>query len=110
MTEKEVKQIYNSSRWQQVRDRVLLRDRYECQDCIHRLRTAAVTGERLFGEDAKIRRATQVHHIKKLRTYPELAFEEDNLVSLCTQCHNIRHGRQPKRFVKKKKAVTEERW
>ncbi|WP_405593892.1 HNH endonuclease [Sellimonas catena] len=110
MTDQEVKKIYNSCRWQQVRDRVLLRDRYECQDCIQRLRMAAVTGERLFGEDAKIRRATQVHHIKELRSYPDLAFEEDNLISLCTRCHNIRHGRQPTRFVKKKKTVTEERW
>lgn len=110
MTDREVKQIYNSSRWQQVRDRILIRDRHECQDCIQRLRMAAVSGERLFGEDTKIRRATQVHHIKELRTYPDLAFEEDNLISLCTQCHNIRHGRQPTRFVKKKKVVAEERW
>lgn len=110
MTEQEVKQIYNSTRWQQVRDRVLIRDRYECQDCVKRLQKAAEIGERLFGEEAKIRRATQVHHIKELKVYPDLAFEEDNLISLCTQCHNIRHGRQPTRFVKKKKTVTEERW
>ncbi|MFR4484057.1 HNH endonuclease [Sellimonas intestinalis] len=58
----------------------------------------------------KIRRATQVHHIKELKENPELAFDEENLISLCTQCHNIRHGRQPKRFVKKKEPVTEEKW
>ena len=102
MTDQEVKQVYNSARWQRVRDRILIRDRYECQDCIQRLRTAAEKEERLFGEDAKIRRATQVHHIKELKENPELAFDEENLISLCTQCHNIRHGRQPKRFVKKK--------
>lgn len=54
MTDQEVKKIYNSSRWQQVRDRILLRDRHECQDCIQRLRMAAVTGERLFGEDGAL--------------------------------------------------------
>lgn len=102
MTDQEVKQVYNSARWQQVRDRILIRDRHECQDCIQRLRTAAEKEERLFGEDAKIRRATQVHHIKELKENPELAFDEENLISLCTQCHNIRHGRQPKRFVKRK--------
>ena len=105
MTDQEVKQVYNSARWQRVRDRILIRDRYECQDCIQRLRTAAEKEERLFGEDAKIRRATQVHHIKELKENPELAFDEENLISLCTQCHNIRHGRQPKRFVKKKEPV-----
>lgn len=110
MTEQEVKQIYNSTRWQQVRDRVLIRDRYECQDCVKRLQKAAEIGERLFGEDAKIRRATQVHHIKELRDYPNLAFDEENLISLCTRCHNIRHGRQPKRFMKKKRVLTEEKW
>ena len=110
MTDQEVKQVYNSARWQQVRDRILIRDRHECQDCIQRLRTAAEKEERLFGEDAKIRRATQVHHIKELKENPELAFDEENLISLCTQCHNIRQGRQPKRFVNKKEPVTEEKW
>lgn len=110
MTDQEVKRIYNSARWQQVRDRILIRDRYECQDCVQRLRKAATIGERLFGEDAKIQRATQVHHIKELRDYPDLAFDEENLISLCTRCHNIRHGRQPKRFMKKKRVLTEEKW
>jgi len=36
MTDQEVKQVYNSARWQQVRDRILIRDRHECQDCIQR--------------------------------------------------------------------------
>lgn len=30
--------------------------------------------------------------------------------SLCTQCHNLRHGRAPKRFARKKKLVSMERW
>lgn len=42
--------------------------------------------------------------------HPELGLEDDNLVSLCTQCHNLRHGRAPKRFVRKKKLVSAERW
>lgn len=31
--------------------------------------------------------ATQVHHIKRLATHPELAFDFDNLLAVCTACH-----------------------
>lgn len=110
MTEQEVKKFYNSKKWKLKRLDILKRDHFECQDCIERLRQAAVNGEQLQGEDREIRRAEEVHHIKELREYPELGLEDDNLISLCTQCHNIRHGRYIKRFVKKKKRLTEEMW
>lgn len=110
MTEQEVKQIYNSSKWKQVREWILRRDRYECQDCIARLRKASEENKRLYGEEAKIRRATEVHHIKELRAYPGKAFDEENLISLCTQCHNIRHGRYPKKFTVTRKEKFKERW
>lgn len=64
----------------------------------------------LSGEDKKIRKAIEVHHIKELREHPELSLTDENLISLCTQCHNIRHGRNPKRFVRRKKLVNEEKW
>ena len=32
--------------------------------------------------------ATQVHHVKERRDYPELALDLDNLQSLCLACHN----------------------
>ncbi|MFR1346928.1 MAG: HNH endonuclease [[Clostridium] scindens] len=57
-----------------------------------------------------MRRATEVHHEKELKEYPELGLEDDNLTSLCTQCHNKRHRRAIGRFVRKKKPVSEERW
>ncbi len=69
-----------------------------------------MSGIELSGDNKKIRRAEEVHHIKELREYPNLALDDHNLISLCIQCHNIRHGRKPKRFVRKKKLVTEERW
>lgn len=89
---------------------ILRRDLFECQDCRRRLSKAAEEGIRLTGDDAKIRPACEVHHIKELRDYPNLALEDDNLIGLCTQCHNLRHDRNPKRFVRKKKLVSEERW
>ena len=111
MTDKEVKKFYNSKEWKnQKRIHILKRDKFECQDCKARLREANEKGIKLSAEERKIRRATEVHHIKELKEYPELALEDDNLVSLCTQCHNVRHGRNPKRFVRKKPLVSEERW
>lgn len=110
MTDKEAKQFLNSKKWKTKRLDILKRDHYECQDCIARLKDAAVKGIQLRGEDRKIRRAEQVHHIKELKEYPELALDDDNLISLCVQCHNIRHDRHPMRFVKRKKRLTEEKW
>ena len=34
MTDQEVKQVYNSARWQRGRDRILIRGRNECQDWV----------------------------------------------------------------------------
>lgn len=109
MTDKDVKKIYNSRQWKIKRLDVLSRDRFECQDCKKRLKDASAEGIRLTGDDARIRPAVEVHHIKELKDYPELAFNDDNLISLCTQCHNLRHGRElPRR--KKKKLVSQEWW
>lgn len=110
MTDKEVKQFYNSKKWKKKRLDILKRDRYECQDCAKRLQEAAAKGIQLRADERKIRRAEEVHHIKELKEYPELGLDDDNLTSLCIPCHNIRHGRNPKRFVKRKKRLTEEKW
>lgn len=111
MTEKEAKKIYNSSKWKRKREEILQRDCYECQDCKSRLQQAYIEKKNLSGEDAKIRRATEVHHIKEIKMYPEFAFENDNLISLCAQCHNIRHERYPKKFATKRKTfISEEKW
>lgn len=110
MTDKEIKHFYNSSQWKLKRAQILDRDFHECQDCRERLREAMKTGKTLHGEDRKIRTAKEVHHIKELKDYPDLALEDSNLISLCTQCHNIQHGRNPYKFVKKKKKVSEEKW
>ena len=110
MKEKEVKKFYNSKEWRRKRLDILRRDMFECQDCRRRLSKAAAEGIRLTGNDAQIRTACEVHHIKELKDYPNLALADENLISLCTQCHNLRHGRNPKRFIRKKKLVSEERW
>ncbi|MFR0840754.1 MAG: HNH endonuclease [Mediterraneibacter faecis] len=51
-----------------------------------------------------------MHHIVELKEHPELGLEDDNLISLCVKCHNLRHGRTPRRFQRKKKLASKERW
>lgn len=111
MTDKEAKEFYNSEEWKHKRLAILRRDQYECQDCRKRLQEAKEKDIRLSAMDAKIRRATQVHHIMELKEHPELALDEENLVSLCTQCHNVRHGRHVERkFVPKRRVIAPEQW
>ena len=110
MTDKEAKKFYNSTMWKHKRMQILERDHYECQDCRKRLRDAVAAGDILRGEEKKIRRAEEVHHIVELKEHPELGLEEDNLISLCVPCHNLGHGRAPRRFKRKKKLVSKELW
>ena len=110
MTDKEAKQFYDSAVWKRKRLDILKRDRFECQDCRAKLEAAVKEGRWLSEKDKKIARAQQVHHIQELREHPELALDDDNLVSLCIPCHNLRHGRAPKKFKRKKKLASEERW
>lgn len=112
LTDKEAKHIYNTKGWKKVRRDVLKRDNWQCQDCIKRLKQAETDGVALTGKDAKIRRASHVHHIQELKLYPELAYNMNNLISLCETCHNIRHGRVMTKYgprIAKKKA-TQEMW
>jgi len=36
--------------------------------------------------------AEDVHHIKPIRTHPELRLVWDNLMSVCRECHKIIEG------------------
>ena len=41
----------------------------------------------------RLTKATTVHHVKHLRTNPELAYNRDNLLPLCHDCHERIHQR-----------------
>jgi 5-methylcytosine-specific restriction enzyme A len=86
--------FYKSKEWKELRLQALERDRHECQSCRRK---------------GRYRRAKNVHHIKDVKTHPELALDLDNLESICIQCHNDEHKRLDK-YIKKKKFVNEERW
>lgn len=68
----EGKEIYFTRRWRNLRDRIRERDGHLCSEC-------KGNGLTVAGID--------VHHIKPIMEFPELAFNEDNLILLCRPCH-----------------------
>lgn len=68
--------FYSGLKWKRKRAAILRRDGYQCREC------------RRYG---RMREAVEVHHIKPLELYPELAYDNDNLISLCHKCHSKRH-------------------
>ena len=63
--------------WEQFRARYL-REHPLCVDCL---------------AEHRMTPATEVHHIHKLRDYPQLKYSENNLMALCHQCHSKRTAR-----------------
>lgn len=71
-----LEQFYKSAAWQRKRKLILKRDGYLCANC------------KKYG---RLRRRTEVHHIKHRDEFPELWLDNSNLVSLCKRCHNKEH-------------------
>lgn len=75
--------FYKWPAWRRIRLLALQRDHYLCQ-------------LRLSKNCTRI--ATEVHHIKSIAEYPELALDLDNLTSSCWNCHELtkpRRSQQP---------------
>lgn len=66
--------IRNNSKYQVFRKTCMERDGYRCIEC-------GVGGY------------LQVHHIKELAKYPELAYDIDNGKTVCIACHRKIHGK-----------------
>jgi 5-methylcytosine-specific restriction endonuclease McrA len=64
------KHVYYTSRWARVRLLALRRDGFKCAECGSRHRL-------------------ECHHVKPVRTHPELAFDLSNLRTLCRDCHGV---------------------
>lgn len=82
--------FYKIKEWLYVRQLALERDNYECQMCKAEGRVH-VDSKKVPGERKPVE--LNVHHIKELEDFPELALELDNLVTLCVEHHNEVHGR-----------------
>ena len=68
--------IYHTKQWVKIRESVLRRDSYQCQQC------------KRFGKNTT---ANTVHHIIPNNT--ELFYITENMISLCDSCHNLMHDR-----------------
>ena len=68
--------FYKSDVWRLVREKVLIRDNFLCQECLK-------YGINTF--------SNIVDHIKELTTHPELALDMENLTTKCATCHSRRH-------------------
>ena len=97
--------FYHSSEWDELREKVLERDKGKCQfflgnwnDGIH------------FPDKIKIVDADTVHHIIPIKQRPDLALDINNCISLCFEAHEIIEERHRWTWKKKKKPLTEERW
>lgn len=69
---------YKSRRWRKLRERILKRDGYMCQE------------SKRYG---KMTEANTVHHIFPVSRFPEYQWSEWNLISLSTAAHNRMHIR-----------------
>lgn len=70
--------FYNTTRWRNLRSRILRRDNYQCQ---------------LAKRWGKIRPAETVHHIFPRDEFPEYQWEPWNLISISREAHENIHDR-----------------
>lgn len=106
-TKEQKAKFYQSTAWRGVnglRNQALRRDNYECQEC-KRLGHVHVDSEKVDGERKTIE--LNVHHIKEIEEFPELALKLDNLETLCLFHHNEIHD---KGFERKQPKWNDEKW
>jgi 5-methylcytosine-specific restriction endonuclease McrA len=92
----QVIRFYKSTIWQKKKKEIWIRDNYECQEC---KKEGLVT----LKQHTKL----DIHHIKELKQYPELALDNNNLKTVCVRHHNILDNKCIK---KEKEYDNEERW
>lgn len=91
--ENNIIKFYQSKSWRNLRIKILKRDNNECQEC---------------KRNGKVGKAENVHHIKEVKKFPELALLESNCECLCIPCHNEEHDRL--KGLHKSKFKNDERW
>lgn len=103
-TKEQKKTFYGGKDWIELRLEALERDNNECQQC---KREGYVTIDSIKEEGKKKEIKLNVHHIKEIEDYPELALELDNLETLCVYHHNLIHD---KGFKPQEPKWNDEKW
>lgn len=80
-TDKEYNTFYQSKKWKDIRQAVLQRDFYMCQEC---KRNGITTVGNI------------VHHIVELKDDWDLRLDMNNLETVCSACHNQEHKKTKK--------------
>lgn len=96
--------FYNSTDFEIVREKVLVRDKGKCQFFLGKWNDG-----KHFPDKIKIVDANTVHHIIPIKQRPDLALDINNMVSLSFEAHEIIEERTRFRY-KRKKKITQERW
>jgi 5-methylcytosine-specific restriction enzyme A len=97
--------FYQSRAWRNLRQDALDRDNHECQDCKEKGKVTSNKQQREDGKPVKL----EVHHIKEVKEYPELALVLENTKTVCVDCHNEEHGRKFG-YSNRNKRWDDERW
>lgn len=84
-----------SQRWVKLREKILQRDGYECQDCKNSLQELLKKLHWIPFKIAYNKKASQVHHEDYYWLWTDK--EEEDCVSLCGFCHLIRHNKLNKK-------------
>jgi len=92
-----------------LRYEALKRDNYECQECKRKGKVTTLNQDKVDDKEEEKKVKLEVHHIKEVKEFPELALNLENLKTVCVDCHNKEHKRLDK-FIKKKKFWNDERW
>lgn len=92
--------FYKDTYWRNyLAPKILRRDNNECQECKKEGKlTVKQQGKKL-----------DVHHIKELEDFPELAYVESNLETVCVHHHNILDEKHINKRTKEK-FTNEEKW
>ena len=91
--------FYKDSYWINLSKSIRERDNNECQEC-------KKEGKLTIKQHNK---KLDVHHIKELEQFPELAYEPFNLETVCVHHHNELDNKHIN-GTPRKKFINEERW
>ncbi len=97
--------FYNSTDWDELREKVLKRDKGKCQFFLGKWNDG-----KHFPKVIKIINADTVHHIIPIKERPDLALDINNCISLSFEAHEIIEDRHRWRWRKRKVPLTKERW